>query len=133
MKTIIVATIAALLVGCLPSVQQTTWSAQPGAVVTLTAERAPAQAWVQQCRALRNGGTLPIIGALLAGSASGAAAGASMAADNGGTMLNVGAAIGAAVTIYLGVRSWYSARLYSSACMAWDGAEKPRTLATLPL
>jgi hypothetical protein len=56
-----------------------------------------------------------------------------MTADSGVTVLNVGAAIGAAVTLYLGVRSWYSARLYNSACMAWDGAEKPRTLATRPL
>ena len=124
---VIIAT-AIALPACLPSVNQTTWSAlDRSGQVTLSASSETAHKWVDQCQSQRSGMQLSALGTVGLSLATGVAAGASMGMEEGGnrTMVSLGAVAGAALSAYLGMRAWYGAKLYSTMCMAFEGTEVP--------
>lgn len=124
-RAILIATVAIALSACMPTVNQTTWSAlDRGGQVSLTANSDTAQKWVAQCKSQRTGLELSALATAGLSLATGTAAGASMALEGSNrTATAVGAVLGAALSAYLGLRTWYGARLYSTMCMAYEGME----------
>lgn len=126
MKIVMSIIMVVALSACLPMVNQTTWSTQSrgGGDVTLSAAYDNAQKWAAQCNAQRSGLELSALGTAGLSLATGTAAGATLAVDESQqTWVALGAVLGAVVSSYLGVRTWYGARLYSKICMAYEGEQ----------
>lgn len=126
-KVVMIAT-ALALPACLPTVNQTTWSAMDrGGQVSLSAHSEVAHKWVAQCKSQQSSLQLSALGTVALSLASGTAAGVAMGMEDGSnrTMMGIGAVLGSALSAYLGLRTWYGAKLYSTMCLAFEGTEVP--------